>query len=148
MQIILQEDVEKLGHRGDVVTVAPGYARNFLLPRKLAIAATAGNMKALERIRGALAKKTATELEAAKKQAELLSAASLKFTRKTGENDQMFGSVTTADIAAGLEAQGFKIDKRQVQLTEPIKIIGEKTVTAKLVHGVTAEFKVVVEKEA
>src|SRR3989441_6173941 len=99
MQIMLQEDIEKLGHRGDVVTVKPGYARNFLLPRKLAIEASAGNMKALERIRTALSKKTATELDAAHKQAELLNGVSVKFTRKTGENDQMFGSVTTADIA-------------------------------------------------
>src|SRR5215472_15384639 len=114
MQIILQEDVDKLGHRGDVVTVKPGYARNFLLPRKLAIEATSGNMKALERIRGALAKKTATELDAAQKQAELLNGVSLKFSRKTGENDQLFGSVTSADVAEGLAAQGFKVDKRQV----------------------------------
>jgi large subunit ribosomal protein L9 len=148
MQIILQEDIEKLGHRGDVVTVKHGYARNLLLPRKLAIAATAGNMKALERIRGALAKKTATELEAAGKQAELLNAVSLKFARKTGENDQMFGSVTAADIAEGLATQGFKIDKRQVQLAEPVKIIGEHTVTIKVFRDVTAEIKVQVEKEA
>jgi large subunit ribosomal protein L9 len=147
MQIILQEDVEKLGNRGDVVTVKPGYARNFLLPRKLAIEASAGNMKALERIRTALAKKTATELEAAQKQAELLTGVSLKFTRKTGENDQMFGSVTSADIAEGLGAQGFKIDKRQVQLSEPIKIIGENTVTIKVFRDVTAQIKVGVEKE-
>src|SRR5689334_5116712 len=125
MQIILQEDIDKLGHRGDVVTVKPGYARNYLLPRKLAVQATTGNLKAIERIRASLAKKTATELEAAQKQAELLNVVALKFTRKTGENDQMFGSVTTADIAEGLAAQGFKIDKRQVQLAEPIKIIGE-----------------------
>ena len=147
MQFILQEDVEKLGHRGDVVTVKPGYARNFLLPRKLAIEATSGNMKALERIRTALAKKTATELEAAQKQAELLNGVSLKFTRKTGENDQMFGSVTSADIAEGLGAQGFKIDKRQVQLGEPIKIIGESAVTIKVFRDVTAQIKVSVEKE-
>ena len=82
-------------------------------------------MKALERIRGALAKKTATEIDAAKKQAELLSGVSLKFTRKTGENDQMFGSVTTGDIADGLNAQGFHIDKRQVQLADPLKTLGE-----------------------
>ena len=92
MQIILQEDIDKLGHRGDVVTVKPGYARNYLLPRKLAVEASAGNLKAIERIRTSLAKKTATELEAAQKQAELLNGAALKFTRKTGENDQMFGS--------------------------------------------------------
>src|ERR1700723_1415642 len=115
MQIILQEDIEKLGHRGDVVTVKPGYARNFLLPRKLAVEANAGNLKAIGPLRTSLAKKTATELDAAHKQAELRNGVSLKFTRKTGENDQMFGSVTTADIAESLAAQNFKIDKRQVQ---------------------------------
>lgn len=147
MQIILQEDIEKLGHRGDVVTVKPGYARNFLLPRKLAIEASAGNMKALERIRGALAKKTATELDAAQKQAELLGVVALKFARKTGENDQMFGSVTTADIADGLAKEGFKVDKRQVQLPEPIKALGEYSVTVKVFRDVTAPIRVNVEKE-
>jgi large subunit ribosomal protein L9 len=147
MQIILQEDVEKLGHRGDVVTVKPGYARNFILPRKLGLEATPGNMKALERIRTSLAKKTATELEAAQKQAGLLNGVALKFTRKTGENDQMFGSVTTADISEGLETQGFKVDKRQVQLSEPIKTIGERDVTIKVFRDVTAVIKVTVEKE-
>ena len=148
MQIILQEDVDKLGHRGDVVTVKPGYARNFILPRKLGIEATPGNMKALERIRTSLAKKTATELDAAQKQAGLLNGVALKFARKTGENDQMFGSVTTADIAESLEAQDFKIDKRQVQLAEPIKVIGERDVTIKVFRDVTAVIKVTVEKEA
>src|SRR3989440_5796418 len=147
MQIILQEDVEKLGHRGDVVTVKPGYARNFLLPKKFAVEATAGNLKAIERIRTSLAKKTATELEAAQKQAELLNGVALKFTRKTGENDQMFGSVTSADIAEGLGAQGFKIDKRQAQLGEPIKSIGEFQVTIKVFRDVTAQIKVTVRSE-
>jgi large subunit ribosomal protein L9 len=147
MQIILQEDIEKLGHRGDVVTVKPGYARNFILPRKLGIEATPGNMKALERIRTSLAKKTATELEAAQKQAGLLNGVALKFTRKTGENDQMFGSVTTADVSEGLQAQGFKVDKRQVQLAEPIKTIGERDITIKVFRDVTAAIKVTVEKE-
>src|SRR5215475_10842936 len=124
-KVILQEDIEKLGHRGDVVTVKPGYARNFLLPNKLAIEATTGNMKALERIRGALAKKTATELDAAQKQAELLNGVSLSFTRKTGENDQMFGSVTSGDIAEALHAQKFEIDKRQIQLAEAIRTLGD-----------------------
>jgi large subunit ribosomal protein L9 len=148
MQIILQEDIDKLGHRGEVVTVKPGYARNFLLPRKLAIEATTGNMKALERIRGALAKKTATELEAAQKQAALLNGVSLAFKRKTGENDQIFGSVTSADIAEGLTAQGFKIEKRQVQLAYPLKALGEYTVSIKVFRDVTAEVKVHVDKEA
>lgn len=147
MQIILQEDIDKLGHRGDVVTVKPGYARNFLLPRKLAIEASTGNMKALERIRTSLAKKTATELEAAQKQAVLLNGIALKFTRKTGENDQMFGSVTSADIAEALAAQGFKVDKRQVQLGDPVKTIGESEVTIKVFRDVTAQIKVTVEKE-
>jgi large subunit ribosomal protein L9 len=148
MQIILQEDIDKLGHRGDVVTVKPGYARNYLLPRSLAIEATPGNMKALERIRTSLAKKTATELEAAKKQAELLTGVSVSFKRKTGENDQMFGSVTTADISEALAAQGFKIDKRQVQLAEPIKTIGEHELTIKVFRDVSAHIKATVEKEA
>jgi large subunit ribosomal protein L9 len=148
MQIILQEDVEKLGHRGDVVTVKPGYARNFLLPKKLAVEATPGNLKAIERIRTSLAKKTATELEAAQKQAELLNGVSLKFTRKTGENDQLFGSVTSADVAEGLAAQGFKIDKRQVQLADQIKALGEYPATIKVFRDVTAQVKIHVEKEA
>src|ERR1700682_3527701 len=102
MQIILQEDIDKLGHRGDIVTVKPGYARNFLLPRKLAIEATTGNMKALERIRTSLAKKTATELDAAQKQAALINGVAVRFTRKTGEHDPLFGSVTSPQIAAAL----------------------------------------------
>jgi large subunit ribosomal protein L9 len=148
MQIILQEDIDKLGHRGDIVTVKPGYARNFLLPRKMAVEATSGNMKALERIRKSLAKKTATELEAAQKQAALINGVSLHFTRKTGENDQLFGSVTTGDIADALAAQGFKIDKRQIQLKEAIKALGEYPVTVKIFRDVTAEIKVHVEKES
>ena len=148
MQIILQEDVEKLGHRGDIVTVKPGYARNFLLPQRLAVEASAGNLKAIERMRTSLGKKTATELEAAQKQAALLNGVALKFTRKTGENDQMFGSVTSADVAEGLTAQGFKIDKRNVHLAEAIRAIGEYPVTIKVFRDITAEVKVHVEKEA
>ncbi len=120
----------------------------FLLPGKLAIEATPGNMKALERIRGSLAKKTATELELAQKQAELLTGVELKFTRKTGENDQMFGSVTSGDIADALKAKSFEVDKRQVQLAEAIKTLGEFPVTIKVFRDVTAAIKVFVEKEA
>jgi large subunit ribosomal protein L9 len=148
MQIILQEDIEKLGHRGEIVTVKPGYARNFLLPRKMAIEATSGNMKALERIRNSLAKKTANEMDAAQKQAALINGVSVRFTRKTGENDQLFGSVTTGDITEALVAQGFKIDKRQIQLKEPIKALGEYPITIKIFREVTAEVKAQVEKES
>ena len=148
MQVILQEDVEKLGTRGEVVEVAPGFARNFLLPRKLALEASSANLKRLEKIRVTLAKRTATEKSAAEQQAELLNQVTVKLARKAGENDQLFGSVTAADLAEALAAQGFQIDKRRIVLDEAIKILGETLVTVRLVHGVTAQFKVVVEKEA
>lgn len=147
MQIILQEDIEKLGSRGDVVTVAEGYARNYLLPRKLALEASPGNLKRLEKIRTVLAKRTSTERDQAQKQAELLNGVTLNFSRKAGENDQLFGSVTAADITAALAAQGFEIDKRRIQLAEPIKVVGQYEVTAKLVHDVSATLKVHVTPE-
>jgi large subunit ribosomal protein L9 len=148
MQIILQEDVEKLGTRGEVVEVAPGYARNYLLPHKLALEASPANIKRLEKIRITLSKRTATEKTAAEQQAALLNDVTVKFARKAGETDQLFGSVTSADLAEALGKQGFEVDKRRIALDEPIKTIGETTVPVKLVHGVTAQFKVVVEKEA
>jgi large subunit ribosomal protein L9 len=148
MQVILQEDVDKLGTRGEIVEVAPGFARNFLLPRKLALEASSANLKRLEKIRVTLAKRTATEKSAAEQQADLLNGVTVKLTRKAGENDQLFGSVTAADLAEGLAAQGFQIDKRRIALDEPIKILGESLVTVRLVHGVAAQFKVIVEKEA
>jgi large subunit ribosomal protein L9 len=148
MQIILQEDVEKLGNRGQVVEVAEGYARNFLLPRKLALEASAGNMKRLERMRATFAKKEATEKDTAQKLAELLAGVSISLTRKAGENDQLFGSVTTADVSAALEAQGYTIDKRKITLTDPIKLIGEYQVPIKLHREVTANVKLVVAKES
>jgi large subunit ribosomal protein L9 len=147
MQIILQEDVEKLGTRGEVVEVAAGYARNFLLPHKLGIEASPANIRRLEKIRVTLAKRTATEKEAAEQQAALLNNVIVKFARKSGETDQLFGSVTSADLADALKAQGFEIDKRRIALDEPIKNLGESFVMVKLVHGVTAQFKVIVEKE-
>jgi large subunit ribosomal protein L9 len=148
MQIILQEDVEKLGTRGEVVNVAPGYARNFLLPRKLGLEATEANLKRLEKIRITLSKRTATEKDMAEKQAALLGNVTVSFKRKAGETDQLFGSVTSADLAEALAAQGFEVDKRRISLDEPIKVLGESMVTVKLVHGVVAQFKAVVEREA
>jgi large subunit ribosomal protein L9 len=147
MQIILQEDVEKLGTRGEVVEVAAGYARNFLLPQKLALEASPGNIKRLEKIRTTLSKRTATEKDAAEKQAALLNDVTVKLARKSGESDHLFGSVTSGDLAEALKLQGFEVDKRRIALEEPIKILGESMVTVKLVHGVTAQFKVIVEKE-
>jgi len=147
MQIILQEDVEKLGTRGQLVEVAAGYARNFLLPRKLGIEATPGNMKRLERMRATFAKKEATEKEAAQKLAELLTAVSITLTRKAGENDQLFGSVTSGDVAEALAAQGYNIEKRKIFLVDPIKIVGEFEIPIKLHREVTSSVKLAVKKE-
>jgi large subunit ribosomal protein L9 len=147
MQIILQEDVEKLGTRGQVVEVAEGYARNFLLPRKLAMPASAGNLKRLEKIRTTLAKLTATERDAAQKVADALNGVVINLVRKAGENDHMFGSVTSADLAQELASHGYTVDKRKIQLAEPIRTLGEYQVPVKLYTDVTAEFKVVVTRE-
>lgn len=147
MQIILQEDVDKLGNRGELVTVAEGYARNFLLPRKIALEATAGNMKRLEKMRAAFAKKEAVEKGDAQKLAELLAGVSLEVTRKSGENDQLFGSVTGADISEALAAKGFTIDKRKITLAEPIKTIGEFDVPIKLHREIAATVKLAVKKD-
>jgi large subunit ribosomal protein L9 len=148
MQIILQEDVEKLGTRGQVVEVAEGYARNFLLPRKLALAATPDNLKRLEKMRTVFAKREATEKGAAQKLAELLGSITLTLSRKAGENDQLFGSVTSGDLADALAAQGYSIDKRKIQLDEPIKLVGEYQVPIKLHHDVSGTIKLVVQREA
>lgn len=147
MQIILQEDVEKLGTRGQVVEVAEGYARNFLLPKKLGLEATPGNMKRLESMRAAFAKKEATEKEAAQKLAELLAGVSLVLERKAGESDQLFGSVTSADIAEALAAKGFNVEKRKVALVDPVKLVGEYEIPVKLHREVTATIKLAVRKE-
>src|SRR6185437_3616275 len=147
MQIILQEDVEKLGNRGELVEVAEGYARNFLLPRKLALEASPGNMKRLEKMRAAFAKKEATEKGAAQKLSELLATVSLTVSRKAGENDQLFGSITAADVAEGLAAQGFTIDKRKIALTEPIKAIGEYEIPVKLHREIASRIKLTVKKD-
>ena len=148
MQIILQEDVEKLGTRGQVVDVAEGYARNFLLPRKLALEASAGNMKRLEKMRATFAKKEATEKGDAQKLAELLAGVSLELTRKAGENDQLFGSVTSADISDALAAKGFNVEKRKIALSEPIKVVGDFEIAVKLHREIAANVKLSVKKEA
>lgn len=147
MQVILQENIEKLGSRGQVVEVSPGYARNFLLPRKLAIEATPGNLKRLEKIRATLAKREATERDAAAKLAEMLAAVTLTIRRKAGETDQLFGSVTSADIAEALAAEGYTVDKRKIRLDDPIKLIGEYTVPVKLHHDIETTVKIIVARE-
>jgi large subunit ribosomal protein L9 len=148
MQIILQEDVGKLGTRGQIVEVAEGYARNFLLPRKLGLEASPGNLKRLEKMRAAFAKKEATEKGAAEELAKLLTGVSLTLVRKAGENDQLFGSVTSADISEALAAQGYHIDKRKIVLDDPIKLVGEFDIPIRLHGEVSATVKLAVQKEA
>jgi large subunit ribosomal protein L9 len=148
MEVILKEDVAKLGNRGDVVKVAEGYGRNYLLPRKLAIEATLANKAVIEQMKAAAVRRTAkekTEAEALAKQFEGLS---VSFVRKSGENDQLFGSVTSSDIAEALEKKSFHIDRRKIQLHEPLKSVGEFDVPVKLHKDVTTHLKVVIQKEA
>ena len=147
MKIILQETVEKLGARGAVVEVAEGYARNYLLPRDLAIPATPGNLRRLEKIRSTMSKREATERSAAEQLAAALAGVTLTIARKAGDNEQLFGSVTSADIAEALEAQGHKVEKRRIQLEEPIKGVGEYKVPVKLFHDITQEVAVTVVAE-
>jgi large subunit ribosomal protein L9 len=148
MEVILKEDVANLGHRGDVVKVAEGYGRNFLLPRKLALQATAANKAVIDQMKNAAARRSATE----KAQAEVLLAKLepivLSFTRKSGEAGHLFGSVTSSDIAADLGAKGFEVDRRKIQLDEPLKSVGDFTVSIKLHREVTAHVKVKVLGEA
>lgn len=147
MEVILREDVESLGHRGQVVKVAPGYARNFLLPKRLAVAATESNKKIVEQERQAALRRDAKEVADMQELAKLMAKVSLSISQKAGENDQLFGSVTAKDIAELLEKQGYNIDRRKVQLDEPIKTLGEHKVTVKLHREVSVEIPVTVSKE-
>jgi len=147
MEVILREDIEKLGTRGQVVKVAPGYARNFLLPKRLAVAATEANKKIVEQERQAHLRKEAKLKGEAEDLAKLMSGVSVTITQKAGENDQLFGSVTAKDIADALAAKNYTIDRRKIQLDEPIKQLGEFKVPVRLHKDVTAEVTVVVAKE-
>jgi len=148
MDIILREDVDKLGTRGQVVKVTPGYARNFLLPKRLAVAATDSNKKIVEQERQAHLRKEAVQMTEAQDLAKLLSSVTLTIARKAGENGQLFGSVTASDIADALEAQKFNIDRRKIQLDEAIRTLGEHKVTLRLHREVTTEVNVSVVAEA
>src|SRR5271157_4954378 len=124
MEVILKEDVAKLGSRGDVVKVAEGYGRNFLLPKKLAIEATAANRAVIEQMKAAAVRRLAHEKGDAEALAQQLAGVELAFTRKSGEQAQLFGSVTSSDIAHELERKGFNLDRRKIQLDEPLKSLG------------------------
>jgi large subunit ribosomal protein L9 len=147
MEVILLHDVDKLGTRGQMVNVADGYGRNYLLPKKLAVKATSQNRKWVEQQRVRFLKLTAREKAEAEELAKLLADVSLVFARKAGEQAQLFGSVTAMDVAEGLAAQGFKIDRRKIQLDPPLKLLGEYDVPIRLHRDVTATIKVKVEAE-
>jgi len=144
MEVILKEDVIKLGHRGDVVKVADGYGRNYLLPEKLAIEANAANRAVIEQMKASAVRKSVKEKAGAEQLATQLSEVELVFERKVGENDHLFGSVTSGDIAHELEAKGYTIDRRKISLDEPLKSLGEYHVPVKLHREVTSHVKVTV----
>ncbi|MER3431415.1 MAG: 50S ribosomal protein L9 [Blastocatellia bacterium] len=140
--ILLKEDVESLGGRGEIVKVRAGYARNYLIPRGIATLATKGNIKQIEQERAALLKKAAVEKTTAEAQKEQMAGIELVFERKAGEDGTLFGSVTSMDIAAALEEKGYEIDRKKVALREAIKVTGDYTVTVKLHREVSLDLPV------
>lgn len=147
MKVILKQDVEKLGRRGDVVNVAPGYGRNYLIPRKMAMAVTATNMKAIEIERQVQKKKLEAERKSFQTLVEKLNEVTLTFTRRAGEKDIIFGSVSSGDIRDGLAGLGYEIDKKKILLEEPIKRLGNFAVPVKISMDDRAEVKIVVARE-
>lgn len=147
MDVILREDVDNLGKAGELVSVKDGYARNFLLPRGLAFHATEGNRRRIDAEKGRREKKVAAEVGAAREVAQRIEQVSLTFTMKAGEGDKLFGSVTANDVADRLSAEGFKVDKKHVELAEPIKALGVYKVPVRLHAQVKPEVRVWVVKE-
>ena len=147
MEVILRDHVDNLGRRGDIVKVASGYARNYLLPRKLALAVTDANKRQIERERANAEARDAEEKAGAEALAQRISALDIEIARRVGENDTMYGSVTSADIASALHAKGFEVDKRKIVLADAITNIGEHTVPVKIHRDVIAQVKVKVVPE-
>ena len=147
MEVILREDVEKLGGRGDLVKVADGYARNYLLPQKKAVVATDANRKIVEQERQAHLRKEAKLVSEMQDLAKLVNGTEITIAQKVGENDQLFGSVTAQNIADALEKKNFTIERRKIQLAEPIRTLGDHTVSVRLHRDVTADVTVHVVKE-
>lgn len=147
MEVILREDVEKIGARGSVVKVADGYARNFLLPKRLAVRASDANKKIVEQEREAYLRREAKVKSESEDLAKLMTSVTVTFHQKVGENNQLFGSVTAKDIADALEAQKFHVERRKIQLDEPIRTLGEHKVTLRLHRDVATDITVIVEPE-
>ena len=146
-KLLLREDVDDLGARGEIVRVRAGYARNFLLPRKLAVEATAGNVKQIERERAVLLKKEAGERATADAQADQMRSLVLNFERKSGEQGALYGSVTSMDIAEALKTKGYDIDRHRIHLREPLKRVGDFTVPLRLHREVSVDLQVKVSPE-
>src|SRR5207247_9825965 len=146
MEVILKEDVVKLGSRGDVVKVADGFGRNYLLPRKLAIEASAGNKKVIKQMKAAAVRRSAKEKAQAEELSKQFDGLSVSFTRRSGEHEQLFGSVTFGDIAESLSKKGFDIDLRKIQLHEPLKTLGELSFHVTLQNDVNQNLKGVIVK--
>ena len=146
-KVLLREDVDDLGARGEIVRVRSGYARNYLLPRNLAVEATAGNVKGIEAERAALLKKEAKERSSAESQSQQMSTIQLEFKRKAGEQGALYGSVTSMDVAEALRERGYEIDRHRIHLREPLKRVGEYTVPVRLHREVTIDLKVRVAPE-
>jgi large subunit ribosomal protein L9 len=142
MEVILREHVEHLGARGDVVKVTPGYARNYLLPRKLALAVTENNKRQIEREKKLAEARDMEEKSAAEAVAARIGALEVEISRRVGENDALYGSVTSADVAQALKDKGFEVDKRKIQMAEPLKALGESTIPVKIHREVVAQVKV------
>jgi large subunit ribosomal protein L9 len=147
MEVILREHVEHLGRRGEIVKVAEGYARNYLLPRKLALAVTEANKRQIERERRIAEVREAEEKGQAEALAQRLTQVEIEIARRVGENETLYGSVTSADIAHALQAKGFDIEKRKIHLPEPLKAIGEALVPVRIHREVTAQLRVKVVPE-
>lgn len=147
MQIILREDIPSLGRAGDVVKVSEGYGRNFLLPRKKGIIATPGSLKKLEQEKQVIEAKRDKAKKEAEDQAQKIAALTVTLEKQAGEEDKIFGSVSTRDIAAALEAQGIKLDRRLIRIKEPLRNVGEYTVEIHLQHEVVAPLKITVVKK-
>lgn len=146
-KVLLREDVDDLGARGEIVRVRAGYARNYLLPRNLAVEATAGNVKGIEAERAALLKKEAKERATAEAQSQQMSSLELEFRRKAGEQGALYGSVTSMDLAEALRERGYEIDRHRIHLREPLKRVGDYTVPVRLHREVTIDLKVRVAPE-
>ncbi|MHB8053981.1 MAG: 50S ribosomal protein L9 [Candidatus Aminicenantales bacterium] len=147
MKVILKQDVENVGHKGEVVNVAPGYGRNYLLPRKLALEVTSSNLKMVEIERVSLKKKVEQERLSFQDTIQKLNQVTLSFSRKAGEKDHIFGSVTAGEIKDALDALGFEIDKKRIVLPEPLKRLGNHIVVIKVYHDDKAEIRVAVVAE-